>query len=302
MLRSFGCSFSGRAGSGKDTCARLLMKMVSRDPDIRANLATGRAPYWPYALHVHSNQQSNASLARTIQGIWAGPDYLTALKEARAREATELSPPPAERAPRDGAFLVRKYAFADRLKDAASYIFAIDRAVFDDTAKKELPIARLTRPDGPLTPRRIIQLLGTEVGRSIYENTWIEAMHRDIDEDRPDFACVTDARFVNELRSIEERGWPRFRVIRPRLETLTASKGHSSETQQDEYTNYTDLLINPAGPSPTKEDMAALRREVTRIAFPKVKEALLTNYTADGLAARVSMDRIAALAAGPEGA
>lgn len=77
--------------------------------------------------------------------------------------------------------------------------------------------------------RRTLQRLGTEAGRDIlgtdiWVNTALDNAHGDI--------VVTDVRFPNEVRGIEERGGIVIRIIRP---GIGPKNDHASETSLDNY-------------------------------------------------------------------
>lgn len=83
-------------------------------------------------------------------------------------------------------------------------------------------------PDGVKTPRRVLQLLGTEWGRSLYDAVWLEALHNAVRAVRyganydpvnglsglspenglpksKEFVVVTDCRFPNEAKYLREQ-------------------------------------------------------------------------------------------------
>ena len=64
-----------------------------------------------------------------------------------------------------------------------------------------------------LTPRRILQLLGTEAGkRVIHENIWVNASFAEFTEDS--HWIFTDVRFPNEVEAIESRGGIVINILR----------------------------------------------------------------------------------------
>lgn len=69
--------------------------------------------------------------------------------------------------------------------------------------------------------RRLLQKLGTEVGRNMFgQNVWVEKM-LEIVETHPDY-LVTATRFRNELQAIEERGGVTVWVSRPGVEPVNS--------------------------------------------------------------------------------
>jgi hypothetical protein len=57
-----------------------------------------------------------------------------------------------------------------------------------------------------LTPRVILQTLGTEWGRRLYQNIWTDACLHKIYQSDVERWCITDCRFQNEMEAIRDRG------------------------------------------------------------------------------------------------
>lgn len=107
-----------------------------------------------------------------------------------------------------------------------------------------------------LTPRLCLQLLGTEWGRTCYENTWTElalrnaravledgkcytpqrGLYDDPQGPRPAGVVIADVRFWNELEAVKNVGGSLWRIKPP--PTFSADgdawRKHASETQQAE--------------------------------------------------------------------
>lgn len=98
-----------------------------------------------------------------------------------------------------------KLSFAAKLKDVVADLYGLDRKMLEgDTLANRLlrdePIERLDYK----SPRQILQLFGTEVGRQVYNNTWIDYLVRQIQPGNK--YVISDCRFLNEakvLRSIK---------------------------------------------------------------------------------------------------
>lgn len=95
-----------------------------------------------------------------------------------------------------------------------------------------------------LTPRKLLQLLGTECGREIlHPQIWVNALFADYEKDSE--WIVTDVRFPNEAQAIKDRGGVVIRVNRDKETALMdkgihipkhlLSKEHPSETALDDY-------------------------------------------------------------------
>jgi hypothetical protein len=105
-----------------------------------------------------------------------------------------------------------------------------------------------------LTPRLILQLLGTEGGRDvIHPNIWVNATLGKIKED--DKVIITDCRFPNEVEGIKKRKGVVVRVVRPsKISTST----HPSETSLNDYKDWDYIIINDG----TLEDLERKVREM----------------------------------------
>jgi hypothetical protein len=91
-----------------------------------------------------------------------------------------------------------------------------------------------------LTPRLVLQLLGTEGGREvIHPNIWVNATLGNLtDADR---VIVTDVRFPNEVTGIKVRKGIVVRVIRPsKISTST----HPSETALNDFQDWDYVIVN----------------------------------------------------------
>jgi len=53
---------------------------------------------------------------------------------------------------------------------------------------------------------RILQLVGTDIMRSINENVWVDCLKYQIEEESPDIALIADMRFPNEFQFCKENG------------------------------------------------------------------------------------------------
>lgn len=112
-----------------------------------------------------------------------------------------------------------------------------------------------------LTPRKILQLLGTEAGREIiHPNIWVNALMSEykaifvnpplLDEDNikqspleegyPNW-IITDMRFPNELEAVKDKGGITIRIERPETDHLAGD--HASETALDDA-EFDYLIIN----------------------------------------------------------
>lgn len=83
------------------------------------------------------------------------------------------------------------------------------------------------------TPRVALQTLGTEFGRSLYENVWADlGVRRAIAHPAP-LVVITDCRFVNEAKAVLRAGGEVWRVVRPGAGLAGAAGLHPSEAEQE---------------------------------------------------------------------
>lgn len=99
----------------------------------------------------------------------------------------------------------------------------------------------LTEPQPrEITPRYLLQTLGTQWGRdSIHPHIWVRSLINRLSHD--EVTIITDLRFPNEARAIEENDGITIRINRPGLET---SDIHESEIALDGYQDFDFVVEN----------------------------------------------------------
>ena len=109
-------------------------------------------------------------------------------------------------------------SFAKPLKDIVSHLFQWDRKLLEgDTVESRK--WRETRDDEwtkelgfPVTPRCILQLIGTELGRNIIcDNFWITLLCKRSENKN---IVVSDVRYENEYNAIKNKGGLIIRITR----------------------------------------------------------------------------------------
>lgn len=131
------------------------------------------------------------------------------------------------------------------IAEATAYVEDLKKTINPEGIKLEEQI---------LTPRLILQLLGTEGGRDvIHPNIWVNATLGKLRES--DQVIVTDVRFPNEVEGIKKRDGIVVRVIRPdKVSTST----HPSETSLNDYNDWDYVIINDG----TLDDLEKKVREM----------------------------------------
>lgn len=171
-------------------------------------------------------------------------------------------------------------AFADAVKRVAMDVYGLSwEQCYGDGPEKEDIDSRWG-----LSPRVIMQRIGTEVGRSIHTDTWVKHtldnilrassgagfVERDDLNQRfnrvpPSVSfskwVVTDVRFPNEAQAIRDAGGIILKVVRPALGVSTDE--HPSETSVDLIDP--DYLIENSG---TLEDLSRSVRGIFSLGKP----------------------------------
>lgn len=145
----------------------------------------------------------------------------------------------------------KRYAFADAVRDAALALNPWIRwsDEFADGAHVHDRLADIIAVEGWDVPkrdipeiRRILQVLGTEVGRQILgENCWVDIVARKYGDDGYPNAVITDLRFPNEDEWVVKNGGIKIKIVRPEnpdaIQTAHASESytfaHDFELQND---------------------------------------------------------------------
>ena len=145
--------------------------------------------------------------------------------------------------------------FADKLKDIVCLLINCSREQLEDEKFKNKklgkewddyqyslkPINILVRKDRSLTPRKILQLLGTECGKEIiHPDIWVNALFSSYDDLKIDDWIITDLRFFNELKAIKERNGITIRINRKSEDEIY----HSLGTELNEYRDWNYVIEN----------------------------------------------------------
>ena len=121
----------------------------------------------------------------------------------------------------------KQYAFAWPIKKACQVMFGFTEADMNDRTLKER-----THPVWGITPRKAMQLLGTEYGRNMINvNMWVMRAMVEINKNSEDGygTIISDVRFDNEAEIIRERNGIIIHIDRPDLDKSKENYNHSSE-------------------------------------------------------------------------
>lgn len=160
-------------------------------------------------------------------------------------------------------YLVAKYGFvrialADPIKRIVMDLYQMSEEQLwgDDKEKPDLRYA-LPNGGGFLTPRVACQIIGTEVVRSLYPDTWVDVFKRSADAvlagthfytragglqpnrrilryftKKPQGVVCSDVRFKNEVKGLHAAGGLVVRLRRDGKDGNVGIKGHASEEEQ----------------------------------------------------------------------
>lgn len=146
-----------------------------------------------------------------------------------------------------------KLSLAAPLKRFCKDVFGwTDEQLYGPSYERNRPDARW----GGLTPRHALQTLGTDWGRSMHPDVWIDYALRAVRGSRDSFV-LDDVRFDNEAAAIRNAGGTVIEVFRPGTRLEGAAGQHVSEAGiSQEHIGWT--LINDS-------DLAVLKLRARRI-------------------------------------
>ena len=144
---------------------------------------------------------------------------------------------------------VQQAALADPIKEMIMIMFPrTNREILYGPSKNRSEVIPGAYKDGqPLTYRKLLQDLGTEVGRGYKSDIWLDVMdHKTEVANREGVGLfiVTDVRFRNEFDHLKSAGYFMVRVTRDSQLSLD----HTSETEQETISNIEfDAIIKNDG-------------------------------------------------------
>ena len=129
-------------------------------------------------------------------------------------------------------------SFSTALKQAAVMLFRIPMDSFTNSMLKATPLL-----EWGLTPREILQTLGTECMRDHFGNDfWIKALNHEIETLSTPDIVIDDVRFPEEVALVHRLGGKLIRIIRPNNPYLIPTT-HRSE-QVDRSKKYAKVINN----------------------------------------------------------
>lgn len=141
---------------------------------------------------------------------------------------------------------VHKYSFSTPVKEAASVITGLDPIYFDSNN----PEREAIHPIWGLSPRKILQLLGTDCCRDIiHKDIWIKlaqvAYHTALHKyPQPKYFVITDVRFNNEAEWIKSLNGEVWNIIRSNKNIGDRGTESNHETERGIFPRYHDEIID----------------------------------------------------------
>lgn len=232
-------AFSGKLGSGKTSCSNFLHSLA-----------------FMHVLGVteHAFVNDDGELVvKTSEG-----DYNDVNLDSKDPEVTNYL------AQNVWPF-IKKYSCADPLKRICIDVLGLDEKLVYGSQSDKLTETHLKWEDmptfegelgknkskgkvginvktGPMTVRDVLEYVGTELFRKMYNDCWANALVKTIQRERPAFAVIDDVRFPNEVFAIKQAGG---KVVRLTLTTEEASKNtHDSNIKLDGFEHFDAVIHN----------------------------------------------------------
>jgi hypothetical protein len=100
-------------------------------------------------------------------------------------------------------------------------------------------IGLMRHKPGYMTAREVLQFVGTDIFRRMYEPVWVNLLMNKIKEDSPMVAIIADCRFDNEAQAVKEEGGTIVQLTRRPFKD-----GHVSEDGFKDFTDFDKVLDN----------------------------------------------------------
>ena len=147
---------------------------------------------------------------------------------------------------------VKIYSFAQKLKQLCVDVLGLDTdLVFGNDQQKNTKthikwdsIKSSTKKKGYMTVREVLQYVGTDMFRGLDPTIWVNACINQIKKEQPELALVSDVRFENEVKAIQEEGG--YVIGLTRSPFKKPNKDHVSEPAPARCLDICDIVIDNA--------------------------------------------------------
>jgi len=199
--------FAGKKQSGKNTCCNFLQMLKFHEYGVCKNASL--------------NEEGHILVSDLFGETVSGSDWIPLTEEYV--DISQLLE----------SFPCKIYAFADVLKEFAVDVLGLEHnQVYGTNEEKNSPTHLLWENmptgnnKGPMTGREVLQYFGSDICRKMYENIWFDACIRRIRKDNPELALISDVRFPNEIKGVQDEGGIVFGLPR---DIVNGQDTHSSE-------------------------------------------------------------------------
>ena len=167
---------------------------------------------------------------------------------------------------------IKMYNFADALKEICGSLFGLTHEQLHGTEKNSVTKLRWENMPGVVTPgqlkqdavdynessgdipsclgivvhepgfmtaREVLQFVGTEIFRRMYEPVWVNLLINRIKEESPMIAVIADCRFDNEAQGVKDAGGTVVKLTRQ-----TEVDNHQSERGFDKFDDFDKVVDN----------------------------------------------------------
>jgi hypothetical protein len=221
-------SISGKIGSGKDTVGQIIqyLNLQKEYPDV-----------WEQKSFEQFLNYAENEVQHTWKGDFQVKKFADKLKDIVCIiigcTRKQLEDRDFKEKELDEEWVKYELLFKDKFKDGLqSKIFLSIKEVniflFNSKFIYEHDLVKSI-----LTPRLLLQVLGTQGGRDlIHPNIWVNSLMSEYRDSKPKWV-ITDTRFPNELEAVKSRGGITIRVSTDRCGKVSS---HESETALDDAT------------------------------------------------------------------
>lgn len=144
---------------------------------------------------------------------------------------------------------IKIYSFAYKLKELCVDLLGLDRElVFGNDEQKNSKthiewssVKNSSNKQGYMTVREVLQYVGTDMFRGLDPSVWVNACLNQIKSEQPELALVSDVRFENEVKAIQNFGG--FVVGLNRNPFKNNTDNHVSELSAKKCLDICDIVI-----------------------------------------------------------
>jgi len=151
---------------------------------------------------------------------------------------------------------IKQYGFADKLKEILINVFGLTYEQCYGTDQEKNQLTHLLWGNMPdidfynkyiytdnfsnMSGREVMQYMGTNVFRKVFEPCWTSYLVNRIKKEQPEIALISDMRFPNEAEAIKNEGGFVVRLLR----TKSGEDLHASETSLNDFEDFDAVIDN----------------------------------------------------------